>query len=164
MAEKGLLGGLTITLTSKDLGVKLNSISPALRQAVGEIIKSKFVELRNKIRENLEKNGSVDTGALKDSIGGKVELYPKSGNVEGFIGIRTDVTKKKAPKTYRGRAHTRYPVSYAYLVERGFTHWKNGEKINGKPFFEPAVEAMLRENKMENEIRKMVEDRIKDLK
>ena len=161
---KGYDSSLIITLTSEELGVKLKAISPALRIAGEQIIASKLMELRGKARENLIKNGSVDTGALGDAVNCSVMSYPKSGNIFGVIGIRTDVEKKKEPKTYRGRIQYRRPVKYAHLVERGFTHKPDGKKINGKPFLAPAVEEMKRENKMENEIRKMVEDKIKDLK
>ena len=161
---KGYDGSLIITLTSEELGVKLKAISPALRLAGEQIIASKLIELRSKARENLIKNGSVDTGALKDAVNCSVMSYPKSGNVFGVIGIRTDVEKKKEPKTYRGRTQYRRPVKYAHLVERGFTHYPDGKKINGKPFLAPAVEEMKRGNKIENEIRKMVDDKIKDLK
>lgn len=114
-------------------------------------------------RRNLVKNGSVDTAALALATQKKVEIYRKTREVFAVIGIRTDVELEKPPKSYRGRKRIRRPVKYAHLVERGFTHNKSGERIDGKPFLEPAIDKAMRESQLEKQIREAFKKKLLEL-
>ena len=122
----------------KDLGVKKVDITFKC-----EAITADFLEqVKNIAKAKISSNGSVILGNLQKAIA--VKTYPSETGVWGGVGIDRKVKGKtkriKDRKTKQMKNFTPKPVSYAHLVERGFTHAPDGTKINGKPFLKPAYE------------------------
>jgi HK97 gp10 family phage protein len=74
-------------------------------------------------RSNLESNGSVDTGLLRDSITRKKLIYDKDGRVVIITGV------SKSVKGTDSKGRPRVPWRYAHLVEAK------------QPFLVPAFDA-----------------------
>ena len=76
-------------------------------------------------RRNIEANESVDTGALKKSIGVVVREYPKSRHITAVIGprvmsfVKSLSGKARAAKSKDKSAGMIKPFKYAHLVEFG---------------------------------------------
>lgn len=75
------------------------------------------------VNKSAKRNVSVDTGALKRSIGKKVKTYRQSGTTAVIIGPRTGFNTEEG----------RNPTKYAHLVELGTDH------SAAKPFLRPAL-------------------------
>lgn len=100
----------------------------------------------DKARDNLERNKSIKTGALSDSLSEKTVIANKkkgkivSFYMTGYAGTSTESYKVKA----RSR---KKPFTYAKLVEYGNPKYNS----SGKPFFRPAIYSVNPEKKI-NEI------------
>ena len=76
----------------------------------------------------------VDTGLLKKSIGAKVKVYPRKGNIVSMVGARGGFKDKDTKQN---------PAIYAHLVEGGHVlrRIKKGPvigRVAAKPFLKPA--------------------------
>jgi len=74
----------------------------------------------NAIQAQLESNGSIDTGLLKDSIKRKKIVYDKSGTVVIITGV------SKSVKGVDSRGKPRVPWRYAHVVESKKPFMKQG--------------------------------------
>jgi HK97 gp10 family phage protein len=82
---------------------------------------------------------SVDTGALRKSIGFVVRKYKSGVNAVAVVGPRRGYYRngrKLGTKASRKGADS--PAKYAHLVEHGHVS-RNGSFVAGHPFLRPAV-------------------------
>ncbi len=94
-------------------------IRPAVTQALAPINKA------------AKRKAPVETGLLKKSIGKKVAVVRRTGDIWGGVGIRKGF---KQEVTVDGKTEMRNPINYAHLVEFGT---KNQP---AKPFLRPALD------------------------
>lgn len=100
-----------------------------------------FGKIARRAVDNLRKNGSVDSNALVESVKTKIQFKRsrakerRGGSIWAGVGIDKDVDK------FKGKEYRR-PVHYAHLIEKGFTHYPDGKKIEAKPFLQPAVNSV----------------------
>jgi hypothetical protein len=120
-----------------------------------------FGKIARRAVDNLRKNGSVDSNALVESVKAKISFNQSSkkkrGGIWAGVGIDKDVDKFK-DKEYRK------PVHYAHLIEKGFTHYPDGKKIEAKPFLQPAVNSVTGGSKeIERKLYQIIENASKDI-
>ena len=105
----------------------LKSVMSAVADALEELVTDGAIILENKARETLIANGSVDTGALRDSI--RHETLEKSRNLV-TVGAGTDIV-------------------YANRIEHGFVGADSLGRVYNQPpkaFLRPAFDELATPN------------------
>lgn len=146
----------------------IKRFAPVLKEILGEVIDS--------ARDNLERNGSIMSEALTDSLEVKViTKTPTKQNpfslIRGYAGVDVYETK-----VYKGRVKN--PASYAPIVEYGGTieigkelvgrehtgkrgrgknvySVKSHRIIEPKPFMRPAIASANLDSKIPNALKKI---------
>lgn len=114
---------------------------------VAKVMKAKvpFKKMKKKRGQKTISLVTGQTGALKRSIGTKVAVNRKTGEVYAMAGPRR---KKNFPpvdavSSWTGKPIQVMPSKYAHLVERGFNlkiRGKVRKRIPGKPFLRPSFD------------------------
>jgi hypothetical protein len=122
-----------------------------------------FGKIARRAVDKLRSNGSIDSNALVESVKAKVHFKRsrakkrRGGSIWAGVGIDKDLDKFK-DKEYRK------PVHYAHLIEKGFTHYPDGKKIEAKPFLQPAVNSVTGGSKeIERKLYQIIENASKDI-
>ena len=122
-----------------------------------------FGKIARRAVDNLRKNYNIETNALVESVKAKVHFKQsrakkrRGGSIWAGVGSDKDVQATKNGKI-------RKPVHYAHLIEKGFTHYPDGKKIEGKPFLMPAVNSVTGGSKeIERKLFQIIENASKDI-
>lgn len=122
-----------------------------------------FGKIARRAVDNLRKNYNIETNALVESVKAKVHFKRsrakerRGGSIWAGVGIDKDVQATKNDKI-------RKPVHYAHLIEKGFTHYPDGKKIEAKPFLQPAVNSVTGGSKeIERKLFQIIENASKDI-
>jgi hypothetical protein len=120
----------------------------AFEAAAAEVMEPHVRPVAESVRGMLSLNRSVDTGALLQSIGAVVRVYPRKQRIAAYIGPQSGHTKQD------DTGKVRDPVRYAHLVEFGaaphkINRWNRAGKkrtinhpgMRGQPFMRPAWDA-----------------------
>lgn len=147
-------------LNSDRLIREIEKAPEAIGEAIADELERAGNEIQRKAKENLERNGSVQTGALRDSIKVKptrngartsvrvVADIPKGGKTYAADDYRT-YTRKGRGKARKGAGEKTRQLRhkageqryYAFAVEYGFKHKARGgmKHVAARPFLMPAA-------------------------
>ena len=151
-AYKTKLDGVEALIAQFDGAPK--ALKAALKRAgrksmtkVAKVMRGKvpFKKMKKKRGEKSISLVTGQTGSLKRSIGTKVGVNTKTGQVYAMAGPRRkkDFPTVDAISSWTGKPVKVMPSKYAHLVERGFNLKIRGKvvkRIPGKPFLRPSFD------------------------
>jgi HK97 gp10 family phage protein len=112
------------------------------------------------LKEAFKQHAPQQTGALRRSVGVKVQRYKSGEVIIGIVGSPMNYTEIITSKT--GRSKTVRPAKYLHLVERGTKKrqtktGKNRGAVYAKPIVKPAYDQVGRifEEELEYELKKI---------
>lgn len=120
-----------ITISGAGAFKKLNLSRKALNIAK-PLVEDLFDDIIDAARDNLERNKSIVSAALTDSLGKKIYITetPKGFFLMAYVGIDGDFRR-----AWEGSAKAKVPAAYAALVEYG----NPNHNSRAKPFLRPAL-------------------------
>jgi hypothetical protein len=120
-----------------ELSAVLNAIPAEMRRDILAVAVAKASQPMVRAAKGFAQ-ASVDTGALRRSLGSVVRKYKKGATAVAVVGARRgyyrDGVKLAKKADRRGSA---MPAKYAHLVEFGHVA-ANGKIVAGQPFMRPA--------------------------
>ena len=114
--------------------VKIDKFPTQAYKKVKDVVKTSTLNVESNAKNNVTKNGSVDTGLLRNSINSKIN------SLEGIVSTNTKYARYVEEGT---KPHIIRPKNKQYLYWKGASHpvkQVNHPGSKPKPYMKPALE------------------------